>query len=176
MGSFAEYLRTRPEAQRSPHPLQSVAAIGKHAADLAGRDTPCAFDPAGPFDRLLELDFKLLLLGAGVQFTSMIHYCEQRARVPYRYWKDFTGLVRPIGGEWQTKTYRMFARDLTLDPQVSSAPVQRLLEERGLWAAQKLNYGWVCLCRLADFVTAAEDLLAADPWALVQNRPPKEML
>ncbi len=171
MGVFPEYVRHQPGVLRSPHPLQSVVAVGRYAADLCGRDTSSAFDPGSAFDRMLDLDFKLLLLGAEVRFTSMIHYAEQRMQVPYRYWKEFTGEVRLNGQSPDVRTYRMFARDLAIDPEVNSAPVQTLLQERGLWNSQVLNYGKVALCRFQDFVSAAEDLLRQDAWVLVQNPP-----
>ncbi len=171
MGVFPEYVRQQSGVLRSPHPMQSVAAVGHYAADLTMRDTPSAFDPGSAFDRMLELDFKLLLLGADVRFTSMIHYAEQRMQVPYRYWKEFTGEVRLTGQPPQIRTYRMFARDLTIDPDISSAPVQKALEERGLWTSVPLNYGKVALCRFRDFVSVAEELISKDPWALVLNHP-----
>jgi aminoglycoside 3-N-acetyltransferase len=171
MGVFPEYVRRQPGARRTPHPMQSLVAVGALAADLAGRDTSSAFDPGSAFDRMVELDFKLLLLGADVRFTSLIHYAEQRMQVPYRYWKEFTGPVRLTGRPAEVRTYRMFARDLALDPEVASAPVQKLLEEHGRWSSVTLNYGKLACCRFHDFVAAAEALLDKDPWALVQNRP-----
>lgn len=178
VGVLSEYVRLLPGALRTSHPMHSLAVIGCHAPDLAGCDTPSAFDPGSAFEKMLELDFKLLLLGADIQSVSMVHYCEQRARVPYRYWKQFTGLVRiyPPDAEsegewWTTRTYRMFVRDLDIDPQLNLSPVQHLLEERGQWASQSLNYGRVSTCRLVDFVKATDELLAADPWALVDNPP-----
>jgi aminoglycoside 3-N-acetyltransferase len=156
---------------RSPHPMQSIAVAGKYAADLCSRDTSSAFDPGSAFDRMLELDFKLLLLGADVTFTSMIHYAEQRMQVPYRYWKEFIGEVHLTGHPSQVRTYRMFARDLVIDPEVSSAPVQKVLEERGLWNSAPLNYGKVAFCSFKDFVSVAEELILMDPWALVRNFP-----
>jgi len=171
MGIFPEYVRQQPGVLRSPHPMQSVAAVGRYAADLTARDTSSAFDPGSAFDRMLELDFKLLLLGADIRFTSMVHYAEQRMRVPYRYWKEFTGEVRLTGQPPQIRIYRMFARDLTIDPIISSAPVQKVLEERNVWASVPLNYGKVALCRFQDFVSIAEEQISKDPWALVQNHP-----
>jgi len=171
MGAFAELVRTRPGAFRSPHPIQSVAAIGRHAVDLARCDTPGGYDPGSSFDRMLGLDFKVLLLGADIFYTSMVQYVEQVANVPYRYWKKFIGPVRGVDGEWRTLTYRMFVRDLELDPLVSCKPVQKVLQERGQWSAEKLNYGGVAFFRLADYVKAASEMLAADAWAFVQNRP-----
>lgn len=171
MGAFAELVRIQPGAFRSPHPLQSVSAIGRYAADLARCDTPGGYDPGSPFDRMLGLDFKVLLLGADIFYTSMVQYVEQLANVSYRYWKDFTGPMRGADGEWRTLTCRMFVRDLELDPKVSCKPVQKVLQEHGQWSAVKLNYGEVALFRLADYVKAASEMLAADAWAFVQNRP-----
>jgi aminoglycoside 3-N-acetyltransferase len=168
MGVFSEIIRRHPAARRTPHPMQSLAVIGKYRDDLASRDTSSAFDPGSAFERMLELDFKLLLLGADVYAVSIIHYSEQRAGVPYRSWKDFTGVVRMDGQPWM-RTYRMFVRDLNLDPSLTLKPVENLLRQRGRWLEKPLNYGRIASCRLCDFVKAADDLLAADPWVLVEN-------
>jgi aminoglycoside 3-N-acetyltransferase len=168
MGVFAEHIRTLPHAVRSPHPLQSVALIGRHAAEIASLDTPSAFDPGSAFERMLDLDFTMVLLGASIRVASIVHYSEQKAKVPYRVWKSFDGTVLR-GGTAGPGTCRMFARDLALDPRNDFTPVQVLLENRGLWRQVKLNYGSVAACRLRDVVAAADDLLAKDPWALVTD-------
>jgi aminoglycoside N3'-acetyltransferase len=169
MGAFSEFVRQLPQARRTAHPMQSLAVIGRYADDLARRDTLSAFDPGSAFERLLELDFKLLLLGADVQAVSMVHYSEQRFGVPYRYWKDFTGQVKTPDG-WQRRTYRMFVRDLAIDPQLDLHPIQALLQQRGQWRSVPINYGQVAACRLVDFVAAADELLYRDVWCLVAHR------
>jgi len=169
MGAFSEYVRWQPEVRRSMHPLQSLAVLGPLAADLADRDTSSAFDPSSAFERLLELGFKILLLGADVNAISLVHYTEQRAGVPYRYWKQFSGRVRQCQS-WQERTYRMYVRDLDLNPTLDLHPVQRRLEQQGRWLSAGLNYGRVSCCLAADFVAAADSLLADDPWVLVANR------
>jgi aminoglycoside 3-N-acetyltransferase len=170
MGAFSEFVRQEPGAVRTKHPMQSLAVIGARAKELAEIDTSSAFEPDSVFERLLELDFKLLLLGAEVQAASIVHYSEQRAGVPYRYWKEFSGRVNQ-DGNWNTQTYRMLVRDMDLDPQLRLAPIQSNLESRGQWHSAKLNYGQIGCCTLQDFVAAADALLAADAWALVANKP-----
>ncbi len=170
MGVFSEFVRTHPLSRRTLHPLQSLAAAGGRAEELAACDTPGAFDPGSAFERMLALDFKLLLLGAGIEAVSLLHYSEQRFAVPYRYWKEFSGPVKTPSG-WQTRTCRMFVRDLELDPHLTLEPVQALLERRGQWRSAPLNYGRVSLCRMADFTAAVDEFLGRDPWALVLNRP-----
>lgn len=177
MGVFSEYVRRQADARRTPHPMSSLALLGPLADELASLDTPGAYDPGSAFERLLELDFKLLLLGAGVQAVSIVHYSEQRFDVPYRFWKDFHGLVRTPQG-WQPRRYRMFARDLEIDPQLDLHPIEKRLRGLGSWRETPLNYGVLSACRLVDFVAAADALLAEDPWILVANcsqrTPPEE--
>jgi aminoglycoside 3-N-acetyltransferase len=170
MGAFSEYIRQQPGALRTSHPMQSLAVLGYFAHDLANRDTPSAFDPGSAFARMVELDFKLLLLGADVSAVSIFHYSEQRFQVPYRYWKEFHGQVRTDQG-WQDRTYRMYVRDRQINPVLTAGPVQELLEERGQWRSVSLNYGKIASCRLVDFAAAEDDFLSADPWSLVTNRP-----
>ena len=170
MGAFSEYVRQLPQARRTQHPMQSIAVIGRYSDDLASRDTLSAFDPGSAFERMLELDFKLLLLGADIRATSIYHISEQRNRVPYRYWKDFTGQVHTSHG-WEIRTYRMYVRDLAIDPITTAEPVKALLKQRGHWLSAPLNYGELACCRLVDFVQAVDYFLEKDPWSLVTNRP-----
>jgi len=169
MGSFSEFVRKDQRARRTSHPMQSIALIGKHAQKLSELESASAFDDGSAFDSILDLDFKLLLLGADIQAASIVHYSEQRAEVPYRYWKDFKGKVWGQDG-WQAGSYRMFVRDLALDPQLELGPIQKQLESDGHWASTEVNFGKISLCTLKDFVSACDQLLAKDAWALVAKR------
>lgn len=168
MGAFSEFVRQHPQARRTSHPMQSLAVIGQYADDFASRDTSSAFDAGSAFERMLDLDFKLLLLGADVRATSIYHISEQRNHVPYRYWKDFPGQVRTPDG-WVNRTYRMYVRDLELDPKTTAEPVKALLISRGQWRSAPLNYGQVSACRVVDFVAATDAFLQDDPWSLLEK-------
>ncbi len=172
MGAFSEFVRHQPRVLRTLHPMQSLAIQGPHAQELIVGDTCSAFDDGSAFDRMLHMGFKLLLLGADIQAASIVHYSEQRAAVPYRYWKEFTGRIN-FAGRWRTKTYLMYARNLDLDPQLRLAPIQHSLEAAGQWRSAPLNFGRIASCTLTDFVAVTNGLLAADPWALVTNKPEK---
>lgn len=170
MGSFSEHVRQHPDSLRTTHPMQSLAVIGNLAQKLAERDTPSAFDEGSAYDHMIKSNFKLLLLGTDIQAASIAHYSEQRAQVPYRYWKDFSGRIR-TNGNWESRTYRMFVRDMELDPRLTGEPVQTLLEMRGQWSQVTLNYGQVSACNLLDFIAVMDEILKDDPWALVTNQP-----
>ena len=170
MGVFSEYVRTQPNAHRTSHPMQSLAVLGFHTNDLVNRDTLSAFESGSAFERMVELDFKLLLLGADISASSIFHYSETCNNVPYRHWKDFSGEYKTPNG-WQNRTYRMFVRDLDLNPVLTAQPVEEVLIERSQWRTVKINYGMISTCSVRDFVTAVDHFLNADPWSLVTNRP-----
>ena len=71
----------------------------------------------------------------------------------------------------ETRTYRMFVRNMEVDPKIELYPVQESLQEQGLWISAPLNYGYISTCRLVDFVTRTEAFLDKDPWSLVTNPP-----
>jgi aminoglycoside N3'-acetyltransferase len=170
MGAFSEFFRQQPGVLRTTHPMQSFAVLGEHAAKLAALDTPGAFDDDSAVDWMVQHGFKLLLLGADIQAASVLHYSEQRVGVPYRYWKDFSGRIRRKN-VWQDAAYRMYVREMDIDARLEIYEVEEELRRRGQWSAVKLNYGAVSLCRLDDFVAATSDLLRADPWRFVTNKP-----
>ncbi len=166
MGSFTEYVRCLPGAVRTLHPMQSMAVIGKYARDIASRDTLSAFDAGSAFERLLDLDFWVVLLGADIYSVSLVHYSEQRATVPYRYWKEFSGQVLTRNG-WQARTCRMFVRDLELNPRLDLSPVEQRLREKDEWRETPLNYGRIAIFRARAFIKATDELLEKDLWSLV---------
>lgn len=165
MGVISEFIRQLPEAHRSSHPLQSIAAVGKYAMYLTQNDSPGAFDNGSAFERMLRLDFKCLLLGATINACSIIHYSEQNLEVPYRFWKNFSGKI-----DGKDKTYRMFARNLDLDPQLDLSLIQKILIERELWSEVEVNYGKLAVFSLSDFKLIADSLLKEDPYVLLSNR------
>jgi aminoglycoside N3'-acetyltransferase len=170
MGTFSEFVRLTPGVKRTSHPMQSFVVWGRDAEVLAELDTPSAFDDGSAIEWALKNDYKLLLLGADIQAASILHYSEQRAEVPYRYWKEFSGRVLKAG-EWQQSSYRMFVRDMEIDARLEIYSIEDELGTEGKWTQAKLNYGWVCQCRLKDFVRVTDRLLAEDPWYFVTNRP-----
>jgi len=164
MGVFSEFVRTQPSSLRTFHPLQSISINGFFASELVSRTTPGAFDPCSAFERMLELDFKLLLLGATIDACSIIHYSEQKAGVPYRYWKKFSGLVNG-----RDDSCRMFVRNLDLDPKLSLLPIQKELQHLELWHEVKVNYGSIVSFKMNDFVKIANQFLADDPFCFLLN-------
>lgn len=172
VGQLSEYVRQLPRSIRSPHPMQSIAVVGRLAEEICANDTSASFDPGSAFDQLINYDAWLLLLGVDIQWASVAHYAEQKAEVPYRYWKSFTSTYIDEGHA-EERTYTMFVRDLgdgeRPRPKLDFAIIGEGLKEAGLLHETKLGSGVVNVCKYRDLVDVAMDKITADPYCLVEN-------
>lgn len=77
LGVIPESFRTWPGSLRSDHPVESVCALGPLAREITG-EHPLAFSegPGGPFEKLYDLDFRILLLGVGFNRCTALHHAE----------------------------------------------------------------------------------------------------
>lgn len=86
VGLITETLRRRPDAQRSFHPVHSVAAVGRLARMVTaqqrnafGRRSPwcdAGFAQGSPFDLLTRWNAWYVLLGVEFQVQTIMHYLE----------------------------------------------------------------------------------------------------
>ena len=170
MGALAEYIRQRPRAIRSPHPIQSIAACGANAAVLTNRWSPDAFRPGSPFDALVQANALLLFIGCDIEAASLIHWAESRVKVPYRYWKRFHGTC--ISGEdARRRTVEMFVRRRDWASEVRCAPVGQALRDHDQLRQFQLGRGHLLACRAQPFVHHAMRLLMRDPLCLIAEAP-----
>lgn len=86
VGLLTNMFRKRPGVVRSLHPTHSMAAYGKGAAEyVAGEEfcnTPCT--PGGCYDRLRQVNGKILLVGVGHERNTFIHSVEEVLNIPNR--------------------------------------------------------------------------------------------
>jgi aminoglycoside 3-N-acetyltransferase len=87
MGAISETFRLMPGVLRSVHPTHPVCAQGPAAAELvAGHeraDNPLG--PGTPFERLLRIGAKNLLLGTSVRPLTAYHMFESLREPPFPY-------------------------------------------------------------------------------------------
>jgi aminoglycoside 3-N-acetyltransferase len=82
-GVLPEFLRTRPGAVRSANPGASVAALGALARDVTeGHPLDYGYGESSPLARLVELQGRVLLVGAPWDTMTLLHHAEHLARVP----------------------------------------------------------------------------------------------
>jgi aminoglycoside N3'-acetyltransferase len=171
MGALAEAIRRHPDACRTPHPLQSLSAIGGMARHLAACRTLSAYSEGSAFDVLARSEAKILLLGAEPRHISHTHLSEERVRVPYRFDKHVPGTARLATDESpESGTWNFYARYLEVPIILAREheTVETLLAGK-VWKDTLLNgvriYAGSCraYCELTD------DLLNRDPFGLLSD-------
>lgn len=175
MGVFSEFVRKLSDAKRSYHPMQSIAVVGSQTDSIIENDTESAFSPMGPFDKLKDLNGKILLLGADFNSISMIHWVEEKLKVPYRYWKNFSGTYVD-NGYISEKSYKMFVRSLDTNPILKLYSIEEELKRENKLKREKIGGGIISVFDIADFLQVAESFLVDNSYFFVSNHPMFEKL
>lgn len=82
-GQLNDCLRRLPGARRSAHPDASMVAVGAAANWLVRpHRLGQALGPGSPLERFVKLDGRVLLLGAGPDAVTVLHYAEALADIP----------------------------------------------------------------------------------------------
>lgn len=164
MGSLVSLLWTR--AERSFHPVESIAAIGPRARELVSPhpiDDPMG--PRSPWARLYDHDARVVLLGVGLSSCSILHHAERMAEVPYL---EATAYAMPIEIDGERTWIEVesgnncsegFPR---LEPRLRIAG---LLEETSVGRASAMSFS------ARNLVDAAKAVLEDEPYFLLCDLP-----
>ena len=100
-GVLHETLRNWPGALRSDHPGAGVVALGARAVDItAHHPFQYGYGPGTPFEKILEAQGRVLMLGAPLDTITLLHYAEHQARIPgkriLRYRQLMPGAEGPV--------------------------------------------------------------------------------
>jgi len=85
VGIISEVFRRRPGVLRSLHPVHSVAAFGKHAAEIVAghEDCPTGCGEGTPYLKLRDLGAKAMLLGIDMDRNTIMHTLEELIDAKY---------------------------------------------------------------------------------------------
>ena len=116
VGIIPNVFRKREGVIRSLHPTHSIAAYGKGAEEfLKGEEnatSPCP--PGGCWDRLRDIDAKILLLGVTHTRNTYIHSVDEVMGIPDRLTDEPTlmHIVMPDGTQKDVHMFRHFNKTL----------------------------------------------------------------
>jgi aminopeptidase-like protein/aminoglycoside N3'-acetyltransferase len=163
MGVLTELVRTDPRARRMFHAIYSMAAIGKHAEELAHHRSNDCFGETTIFSKFREWDAKILILGlAYSKSITFLHHCEQMAGVDYRFLKEFKGIAIDGNGKPQDVAYTMFVRDVERGVVLDFEPIGALLDSQVV-NKRSIGLGEVRLMKVTDVFRVAVKALQEHP-------------
>ncbi|NUT15947.1 MAG: aminoglycoside 3-N-acetyltransferase [Cupriavidus sp.] len=103
-GLLNHYLAASPGAMRSAHPDASMVALGPRARYLTEpHRLGEAFGKGSPLERFVDDGGKVLLLGAGLDSVTVLHYAEAIAEIPGKRRITYEMPLRDADGQtvWQ---------------------------------------------------------------------------
>ncbi len=169
-GMFSEFVRQRPDAVRSLHPINSVASVGRHARDIC-EDVPAnssAID--SPSYRLYEMDAKAITLGAKRPLGAWAHLLEALYGVPYKYNKLLDIKVYAGGKKVETEFYANVCY-LDFDIRYDILGVENTMVEMGAAKFHELGDGRLSCISGHNYFEAGMRILQDNVYAFLQERP-----
>lgn len=133
-GALSKAALNRPDFTRTSHPLYSFAVWGAHHDELVNDCSTDSFGPGTIFDKMTGWNAVVLVIGlTPLQGVTYVHHVENMVGVPYRYHKAFTADYTDASGKCEKRTYRMYVRDLDMDPTDLGgfAPLAKQMQEDG---------------------------------------------
>ncbi len=163
MGVLTEIVRKDPRAKRMFHPIYSMAAIGKHAYELAAHTSNDCFGETTIFSKFREWDAKILIIGlAYSKSITFLHHCEQMAGVDYRFLKEFKGSAIDTQGKPHDVAYTMFVRNVDRGVVLDFEPIGALLDSEVV-NIRKIGLGDTRLMKCKDVFDVAVQAMKAHP-------------
>ncbi|EJL4569703.1 aminoglycoside N(3)-acetyltransferase [Campylobacter upsaliensis] len=123
MGVLTEFFRLQEGVLRSDDPIYSFAIWGADKGDFL-KPTPTCFSENCVYDILAKKNGKIVLLGTDIVGYTFTHFIEERARVSYRYYKEFSGKIIDERGLVREKSIQFYVRDLKQEKSIFSVPKQ----------------------------------------------------
>lgn len=168
VGVFTNFVLRHADSVRSLHPNHSIAAVGAKAKDVTQYTDKSSFGEGSVFTTMLQ--YKVKVLSLGVITNTYVHYVEQVAGVPYRYNKDFSGLIIYGDKSW-LDTFPMFVRNLD-QPGTEEEDREAARQEffaSGISNNLKFGYGIHRLFQADRYCDFMLKKLRHDPYCLVDK-------
>ena len=170
-GVFSEFVRTRPGAIRSLHPIVSVTGIGPAAEEICGHNHFEGFSWESPWGKMHRMNVKLMGFGLGYKRTfSFSHYIEAAYGVPYQYVKLFNTPVYKNGKRIHM-TFTMTVRYLDYSIAYDFSYLEkRLLADAGVQQSS-LAHGVIQCVNAEPAFQVGIDCLNKNRYAFLKQAP-----
>ncbi len=141
IGLTNEIFRLRPDVIRGNHPMYSYLAAGPLSEDIVRHEGPTCWGEGSTIDRLLRrkdvtvVSFGLPLVAHNMTPLAML----EKHRVPYRYFKQFSGTA-DFGEGVQPYATAMYVRPLDGSVINDWSPLREIFQSRDLYrGSEKLE-------------------------------------
>lgn len=139
VGLASEIFRRMENVIRSPHPIYSMCAKGPMAEDIMIHEGSTCWGEGTPFEKLVNNDCFCITIGNYLdKGITLFHRFEEVKKVPYRYYKEFRGIVN-FGSGFKQYSTRFFVRK-DMNMKYSWKPALKKLDMKGSIMQDKASF------------------------------------
>lgn len=159
-----------PALRRSTKPMNSYLVAGPRAEELLSLRCTTSWGPDGVMAWLNDVGARTCILGVPwSEACSLYHLAEEMERVPYRYFKRFSGELFRDGKREGTCEEVMFARSMIVPPIWAHDRIDRALEHEGVVVESAAAEFSLSAASTPDIIRVTRRMLKNDPYAYVAN-------
>lgn len=166
MGDLSNAFLRRPGVMRSRHPIYSVAAYGPRAEEIVAAWGTTCFGQGSIFEYLEKVDARVLMFGATMKDHCTLHHrAEELARVPYRFFKSFAGVVLEDGESVDDVEVEFFVRRMDLPTAYDFRDAVERLRSSPSYLITQFRRGTIESANAREILRTAGEGLDADPYS-----------
>lgn len=170
IGEFPEVFRCRRGVVRSRDPMMSSAALGPKSTEILRNISRSCYGEGSSFHRLRDADAKICTLGISLYWATFRHHIEEAANVPFRFSKQFTGVIREQGVD-ALETWSYFAAPLVECCQPNGIPLERRAREAGLVGVAPVGRSEIMVIGAREYFEFGFGELQKNPWLTAKGPP-----
>ncbi|MEA1997231.1 MAG: AAC(3) family N-acetyltransferase [Gemmatimonadota bacterium] len=175
VGDMTNFFLKGRDVLRSDHPTHSVAAWGAGAEELVadqGWDSPSTLHRGGPWGRLCDWDFYIILIGTYMSTCTMVHAVEDWMGLPYL--ADAEAVILDENKDVRIVTVHGNPGGCREFYNLKETKLERAFQATDIYTTGKLCMADLTLFKARDFVRFLWQALLDDPWLLLHNDPDDE--
>lgn len=169
VGILTEYFRTTGGGIRTDDPIFSFFIKGYNQNNFKNKLLKTCFSSGCIYDKLVKFQGKIILFGTDKLGYTFSHFCEQKAKVSYRFFKEFQGMITDENSQSKKVKIQCYLRkentkfDLDIEKQIAI-----LKQDNNFNRVEFANSCIVCI-DAQKYLKANLKALKENEFALVEN-------
>ena len=172
LGGYSAYYLELDGMRRSLCPPVSIMAVGDKASEICDTGSGYGYGKLSPWQRLTDLDAKMLFWDVSPRMATFIHHVEVLAGVPHIYNKVYNAPVIGLDGPFEgpvISAVRYLDEDYGIVYELE--PYARDIHEIGLVKSSKMSALEIHVVGFRDSERLLLEKFRADPYYLLAKSP-----
>lgn len=166
-GILSQWLLESKKVKRTPHPIYSFAVLGPRKEEIMSCKNTTTFSDDSTFGYFESSNTVFITLGR-IWAATQIHRYEELAKVPYRYYKQFSGFA-DFGKGFKKIQCTMYVRNPKINAKISIVPLTEAFQKEKKIKSFSFCGSTCYSVRAFDLANICKQQLMEDPTAWLQK-------